>query len=141
MDRVGNEKCSVTELNIPVAEKTMITEATIVAINPDGYAVTASKTEGLLIAGCAQRFADNALGAAGDVKVLVRRGAFVWNNDGTIKETDILKDCYVSDATTVTITADGSSKAGKILAVDSDGVTVDMTNIVNLLEANSSDGE
>ena len=50
----------------------------------------------------------------------------MWDNDGSIEETDILKDAYVSDEKTVTITADGSSRAGKILAVDTDGVTVEM---------------
>lgn len=89
------------------------------------YAVEASKAEGLNVAGCAMRYTENE-GAAGEEMVSVRRGAFVWNNDGTIENTDILKECYVSDAQTVTITAEGSSKAGVILAVEDDGVTVEM---------------
>ena len=71
------------------------------------------------------RYTENA-GADGEEMVPVRRGAFVWNNDGSIENTDILQDCYVSDAQTVTITAAGSSKAGVILAVEDDGVTVEM---------------
>lgn len=126
MDRVGNQKLSNMDINIPAAMGETITEATMVGINADGYAVTASKAEGLTIAGCAMRFTDNASGSAGDVMVLVRRGVFVWDNDGSIEKTDILKDAYVSDEKTVTITAEGSSKAGKILAVDSDGVTVEI---------------
>lgn len=125
MDRVGNEKMGSMELNIPVAASTTITEAHMVAINSDGYAVEASKAEGLNVAGCAMRYTENR-GAAGEEMVSVRRGAFVWNNDRTIKNTDILKECYVSDAQTVTITAEGSSKAGVILAVEDDGVTVEM---------------
>ena len=125
MDRVGNEKMGSMELNIPVAASTTITEAHMVAINSDGYAVEASKAEGLNVAGCAMRYTENE-GAAGEEMVSVRRGAFVWNNDGTIENTDILKECYVSDAQTVTITAGGSSKAGVILAVEDDGVTVEM---------------
>lgn len=125
MDRVGNEKMGSMELNIPVAASTTITEAHMVAINSDGYAVEASKAEGLNVAGCAMRYTENE-GAAGEEMVSVRRGAFVWNNDGTIENTDILKECYVSDAQTVTITAAGSSKAGVILAVEDDGVTVEM---------------
>lgn len=125
MDRVGNEKMGSMELNIPVAASTTITEAHMVAINSDGYAVEASKAEGLNVAGCAMRYTENR-GAAGEEMVSVRRGSFVWNNDGTIKNTDILKECYVSDAQTVTITAEGSSKAGVILAVEDDGVTVEM---------------
>lgn len=125
MDRVGNEKMGSMELNIPVAASTTITEAHMVAINSDGYAVEASKAEGLNVAGCAMRYTENE-GAAGEEMVSVRRGAFVWNNDGTIENTDILKECYVSDAQTVTITAEGSSKVGVILAVEDDGVTVEM---------------
>lgn len=126
MDRVGNQKLSGMDIHIPVAGGTTITEATMVAVGSDGYAVPASKAEGLAIAGCAIRFTDNADGESGAVAVPVRRGSFVWDNDGSIEETDILKDAYVFDEKTVTITGTGSSKAGKILAVDSDGVTVEM---------------
>ena len=45
-------------------------------------------------------------------------------NDKTIKQTDLLKTAYVSDATTLTLTAEGSSPAGQILEVMDDGVTV-----------------
>lgn len=126
MERAGNQKLSNMDIHIPAAEGETIAEATMVGINTDGYAVPASKTEGLIIAGCAMRFTDNASGSNGAVSVPVRRGAFVWDNDGSIEETDILKDAYVSDGKTVTITAEGSSRAGKILAVDFDGVTVEM---------------
>lgn len=125
MDRVGNQKIAGMDINIPVAASTTITEATMVAINSEGYALQASKETGLKIAGCAMRYTENS-GSNGDITVPVRRGTFVWNNDGTIKDTDILKDAYVSDENTVTLTATGSSRVGKILAVDSDGVTVEM---------------
>ena len=67
------------------------------------------------------------LGGDGAAQVRVKRGAFVWNNDGSIKDTDVLKPCYAKNGTTVTIMADGASVAGVILAVEPDGVTVDMT--------------
>lgn len=70
--------------------------------------------------------ADNTAGAAGVVTVRVQRGTFVWNNDGTIKNTDLLKTCYIAGADTVTITSTGASAAGTIIAVDPDGVTVEM---------------
>ena len=47
-------------------------------------------------------------------------------NDGSIKQTDILKKAYVSGAQEVTITDTGSSMAGTILDVDDDFVTVDI---------------
>lgn len=140
MNRTGNQKFSNMDINIPVANGETITEATMVGINADGYAVAASKAEGLTIAGCAMRFTDNASGSAGAVKVPVRRGAFVWDNDGSIGETDILKDAYVSDKKTVTIIAAGSSKVGKILAVDTDGVTVEMLNGRETVDAGGETG-
>ena len=114
-------------LNLLVKGGAELTEATMAAINGDGYAAPASASAGLRVAGCVQRYCDNRNGADGEQAVSVKRGTFVWGNDGTIKETDILKPCYVKDERTVTITAEGSSMAGIILEVADDGVTVDMT--------------
>ena len=127
MDRTGNERLGNMNIVIPVAAKTVLMENTIVAVGVDGYAVSGTKAEGLIAAGRVERLADNGAGEAGDISVEVRRGTFVWDNDGTIKSTDVLKECYIAGSTSVTITADGASPAGIILAVDEDGVTVDMT--------------
>lgn len=127
MDRTGNERTGNRMLNIPVKSGAELTEATMAAINGDGYAAPAAASAGLRVAGCVQRYCDNRNGADGEQAVSVKRGTFVWGNDGTIKETDILKPCYVKDERTVTITAEGSSMAGIILEVADDGVTVDMT--------------
>lgn len=127
MVRTGNERTGNRLLNLPVKAGEKMAEATMAVINAQGYAETASAKEGLLTAGCVQNYCDNRLGADGAEVVNVKRGTFIWENDGTIKETDILKKCYIKDKTTVTITADGSSVAGIILAVEPDGVTVDMT--------------
>ncbi len=127
MERAGNERTGNRMLNIPVKGGVELTEATMAAINEDGYAAPAAASVGLWVAGCVQRHCDNRNGADGEQAVSVKRGTFVWGNDGTIKETDILKPCYVKDERTVTITADGSSMAGIILEVADDGVAVDMT--------------
>lgn len=66
----------------------------------------------------------------GEQNVSVKRGTFVWENDGTIKETDLLKKCYIKDSITVTLTAEGASVAGIILEVAPDGVTVDMAQYI-----------
>ena len=123
--RAGNERTSGNNIVLPVAANVTIMEGHLVAIGSDGYAVEASKEENMVIAGCAMRFADNLGGSDGDITVPVRRGAFVWNNDGSIKETDIMKPCYVADAQTVTITETGTSKAGIILGIEDDGVIVE----------------
>lgn len=136
MKRTGNERTGNRLLDLPVKAGEEMVEATMAAIGTDGYAKTATAAEGLQIAGCIQRYCDNRNGKDGGERVQVKRGTFVWDNDGTIKETDILKSCYVKDSVTVTITAAGSSMAGIILAVEADGVTVDMTQAVNASDNN-----
>lgn len=126
MSREGNQKLGSSTLNIPVAAGENMTECTIAAINADGYAVTGKKAAGLKKAGAVAVAADNTSGADGDVTVRVTRGTFVWGNDGTVKNTDILKTCYIAGPDSVTITPDGASEAGVIIAVEDDGVTVDM---------------
>lgn len=130
MTRTGNERTGNQLLAIPVKGGVELTEATIAAIGEDGYAVPAAASAGLRVAGCVQRYCDNRNGEDGGQTASVKRGTFVWDNDGTIKETDILKPCYVKDERTVTLTADGSCMAGTILEAADDGVTVDMTQIV-----------
>lgn len=129
MNRTGNERTGNRLLNIPVKAGAELSEATMAVINENGYAEPAKAAEGLLAAGCVQRYCDNRNGADGGQNVSVKRGTFVWKNDGTIKKTDLLKKCYIKDPATVTLTADGASTAGTILAVDTDGITVDMTQI------------
>lgn len=127
MERVGNQKLSCVDILIPVAAGAVIHETRMVAIRAeDGYAVEASKAENLKVAGAAVSYVDNTSGADGAQFVKVRRAAFVFDNDGSIKNTDMLKDAYVVDAQTVTITSTGSSVAGKIVGVEADGVTIDM---------------
>lgn len=128
MYRIGNQKMGDADLRIPVAAGEMIRSALMVAIGEDGYAKEAAKEENVTVAGCSLAFVSNVYGSAGDEKVPVRRGVYVWENDGTIRETDILKDAYVADERTVTLNAEGSSRVGKILAVEADGVTVDMNS-------------
>ena len=139
MDRVANKKLVTGILISPVAAGAKLVPGTMAAINSNGYAVTASKAEGLKVAGCVETLADNTSGADGDITVTVDRGAYVWNGDNTITKTSVLSVCYVKDATTVTLTPTGSSPAGIITAVDDDGVTVDMTQATVITQVASMD--
>lgn len=130
MTRTGNERTGNRLINIPVAAGEKLIEGTIAVINADGYAESARAGEGLIAAGCIQNYCDNRNGVDGEQSVSVKRGIFVWENDGTIQETDLLKKCYIKDSITVTLTAEGSSVAGIILEVAGDGVTVDMTQYI-----------
>lgn len=127
MIRTGNERTGSRLFDIPAAAGETLIEGTMAVINADGYAQSARAGEGLIAAGCVQTYCDNRNGVDGEQFVSVKRGAFVWENDGTIKETDLLKKCYIKDSITVTLTAEGASVAGIILEVAPDGVTVDMT--------------
>lgn len=127
MNRVGNERTGNALLRVPAAGGVELVESTMAVIDADGYAKPAGTGENVLAAGCVQIYCDNRLGSDGEKPVHIKRGTFVWANDGTIKNTDMLKICYIKDAETVTLTAEGSSPAGIILEADDLFVTVDMT--------------
>ena len=122
----AEEKMDSSIMVLPVAEGEEVQTACMVALNADGYAVLASKKTGLKVAGMAMQYVDNRNGKNGSRNVNVYRGSVVMGNDGSIKQTDILKKAYVSGAQEVTITDTGSSRAGTILEVDDDFVTVDI---------------
>lgn len=124
MGRAGNRRTGTQLTTLPVAAGAVIGAACMVSLNASGYAVEATKKAGETVAGASRDRADNANGADGDIHVAVERGAYVWDQDGSIAGTDTLKSCYVSDSHTVTLTAAGSSRAGTILQVEGDGVTV-----------------
>lgn len=130
MGRAGNRRTGTQRTTLPVAAGAVIEAASMVALNADGYAVEATKKAGETVAGASCGRVDNTNGADGDRQLLVERGAYVWDQDGTIAATDILKSCYVSDSHTVTLTAAESSRAGTILQVEDDGVTVVLDSTV-----------
>lgn len=127
--RAGNEKIGGHMLLAPVLAGTELTEGTIAVINANGYAEPGKTAAGLISAGCVEIGCSNKGGADGEKTVQIARGIFVWNNDGTIKATDLLKKCYIKDTVTVTMEANGASVAGTILAVETDGIIVDMTAV------------
>lgn len=124
MGRVGNQKVEGFGMVLPVASGAEISQLDIVAVNVSGYAEPASKKTGLTIAGLAQEYVNNSVDEEGGKSVLVKTGGYVLAQDGTISKTDILKPCYIVDKETVTKVADGSSKAGVIIGVDDECVTV-----------------
>lgn len=116
-------------LVLPVAGETKIFAGSLVAVDIEGNAIPGIEANTLKAAGRAEEFVDNTRGAAGDVTVKVRRGVFKWKNsdDDPITAADILTTCYIEDDETVSKTDnDGArSEAGKVIAVDSDGVWVE----------------
>lgn len=93
-----------------------------------GYARPGTTDTGLVAVGMAIETVDNSSGGAGAKTVTVRPGIYAWQNSGVdaIGHTEVGSDCYVVDDETVAKT-DGNgtrSVAGRVLAVDSDGVWV-----------------
>lgn len=110
-----------------VAATTKIYAGSMVALN-GGYAVPGSTATTLTYLGRAEEYVDNSTGAAGDKTVLVARGEqFKWGNSATdpVVQADVGADCYIVDDETVSHTDTNQSVAGKVVAVEADGVWVE----------------
>ncbi|HWO99196.1 MAG TPA: hypothetical protein VNL74_01010 [Methylococcus sp.] len=99
------------------------------AVIDAGYAAPGRTATGLIAAGRFEETADNSSGAAGAIRARVRRGVFKFVNSSggdLIAQADIGNDCFIVDDQTVAKTngTNTRSRAGKIVAVDSDGVWV-----------------
>ena len=115
-------------IRVPVKAAETIYAGSLVCSPATGYAEPANAAASLTALGRAEELADNSAGAAGDISVLVRRGVFRWANSqgaGALAGTDIGAKAYFVDDQTVTKAAAGSSEAGIVLGVDSEGVWVE----------------
>jgi hypothetical protein len=118
-------------LSVGVATAIKIYGGAIVMKNAAGYATKGATATGQICLGRAEDLADNTGGANGAINVSVRAGVFKWANSAAgdlIAIADVGNNCYIVDDQTVAKT-DGTatrSIAGKVMAVDSDGVWVRM---------------
>lgn len=115
-------------ISLPVAASKKIFAGGLVATDANGRALPGYVATTLKGAGRAEELADNSSGADDAINVKVLKGVFRFANSGgdAITQADIGNDCYIEDDQTVSKT-DGTatrSVAGKIYAVDSDGVWV-----------------
>lgn len=124
-DRCGNKRMIGDLISVPVLAGTVVKEATIVVLTADGYAKPGEAGADLKCCGVALEYCDNTSGDNGDMHVTTDRGVYLFRSDGTIKETDILKQCYIAGPDTVTLTADGASVAGTILGIEDGYVIID----------------
>ena len=100
-----------------------------IAVLNAGYAAPGTAATGLIAVGRFEETVDNSSGSNGDVSALVRRGTFKFGNSASadqIAQADVGADCYIVDDQTVAKTSATNTRsvAGKIIAVDSDGVWV-----------------
>lgn len=117
------------DFEFPVAAATLIYAGSLVCINASSLATKGAVATTLKAVGIATERADNSAGAAGAIRVKVRRGCFRFANSSAgdlIALADVGADCYIVDDQTVAKTNGGSTRsvAGKIRDVDADGVWV-----------------
>lgn len=100
-----------------------------IAVLNAGYAAPGTATTGLIAIGRFEATADNSAGSNGDISVEVKRGTFKFGNSTAgdlIAQAEVGADCYIVDDQTVAKTNGSNTRsvAGKIIAVDADGVWV-----------------
>lgn len=115
--------------NLPVAANVILYAGALIASNAAGYAVPGAAATGLVAAGRCEQTVDNRNGAAGDKKVNLRRGVFLYANSAggdAITIADRYKQCFIVDDQTVARTDAGAtrSRAGIIMGVEPAGVWV-----------------
>jgi len=112
---------------LPLAAATTIYQGTLVARDASGNLVPASDTAALRVVGRAEETVDNSAGDAGDLSANVGLGTFKFDNSAgdAITAAMICKMAEVEDDQTVASDSTNHVSAGRIVAVDSDGVWVD----------------
>lgn len=115
-------------LGFPVKTNVKIYAGALVVLD-GGYAAPGKTATGLVAIGRCDELADNTGGANGAITALVKRGVFKFGNSGggdAITQTEVGADCYVVDDQTVAKTNGGNTRsvAGKVVAIDSDGIWV-----------------
>lgn len=115
-------------LDYPVKAAVKPIQGGIAVLNA-GYAAPGTTATGLVAVGRFEETVDNSAGADGDLKVRVKSGTFKFANSSAgdlIAQADVGADCYIVDDQTVAKTngTNTRSVAGKIIAIDTDGVWV-----------------
>lgn len=100
-----------------------------IAVLNGGYAAPGTTATGLIAVGRFEETVDNSAGSNGDLSAKVKRGTFKFGNSSAgdlIAQANVGADCYIVDDQTVALTSATNTRsvAGKIIAVDADGVWV-----------------
>ncbi|MDD3328863.1 MAG: hypothetical protein PHW25_17415 [Zoogloea sp.] len=114
-------------IGAPAKGSALLLAGTIAVANA-GYAAPATTATGLVALGRVEETVDNTAGADGAAVVKVRRGIFKFANQAgdLVTQANAFTDCYLVDNQTVAATSAGNtrSRAGKVIAVEPDGVFV-----------------
>lgn len=110
----------------PVAAAAVIYNGSVICLDASGDAIPLDVTVAN-VRGVAMEEADNTAGAAGDIAVRVRRGAFLMTNLGTVTRAHIGDTIYFDDDNTVRPDAPvGGVATCKCLDVLAEGVLVEI---------------
>jgi|SRR6478672_8513469 len=103
----------------------VVIHAGAAVVNDGGVAAPARTATGLITLGVARRKYDNTGGAANALTAEFDHGDFLFVNDGgdPVVAADVGADSYWTDDQTVSHTATGKSRAGKVIAVNPPGYT------------------
>jgi len=131
-DKIGTEgSAQPLILSYPVAASTKIYGGAIVALDSSGNAVPASAAAAKTVVGRCEKLADNSAGIAGALSVLIRQGAFKFDNSAgadAIAQANVGQLAYVVDDHTVALT-DGAGlriAAGTITNIDGTQIGVQL---------------
>lgn len=125
---VGNEVNNGGKIIVvPVKAGVKINEASLIALDANGFASEAAKGKEITVIGRSEEYIDNLEGADGAESIRVKRGVFVWSNDSTspVEEKDVMKQCYILDSKTVTMNSVDNSVAGKVIGLEDGNVKVE----------------
>lgn len=102
----------------PIAAATQIFLGTLVCINAAGNAVPAADTDGLIFVGVSSEGQDNSSGAAGDLRIKVRRTGQHRMIAAGLALADSGEKVYASDDQTVALTSTNFILVGRLVQFD-----------------------
>ncbi|MDX2008255.1 MAG: hypothetical protein SFU83_23675 [Meiothermus sp.] len=116
-------------LSHPVKANVTCFQGTIAVRDAAGFAAPGSTAVGLVALGMFPQTYDNAGGANGAIAADIEPGIYKWENSAAgdlITSADVGNDCFIVDDQTVAKTSGANTRsvAGKVVAVDADGVWV-----------------
>ncbi|WP_119167105.1 hypothetical protein [Algihabitans albus] len=129
-DRLTPEILEPSTLELPAAAGVVLHAGALAALDAAGNVTPGATATTLKGLGRVEAAVDNGGGSAGAVTAKVRRGVFRFANSAGADEignADIGEDCFIVDDQTVAITngTNTRSRAGRVWAVDAQGVWVD----------------
>lgn len=114
-DDVLRDAKNPLQLELKVKASAKIYKGAMVVTDATGYALPGANTAGMIFQGIAQEQKDNSGGASGEISVIVERSDRFAITMASAAITDIGKDVYISDDTTVTKTVGNGVLVGKVV--------------------------